>query len=275
LSSWLPLCHLEQPLEYRLDLHTQGVTLVEKSAYLVLGLPGNATQADIHETYRRLSASYSQERLASDGDARKLYREIQEAYALLKAPELRAAYDRELSGMRKQPMERPVSRSMQENVTPLYRQPWLILLVLLVSVGVYAAHHRSVERQEAAARAAAQAAELKRKEAEEALLAQRKLDTEMAALEREQLRKQREDESRERQERQAAESSAARAASAMERQQDAFRRQQDAARRDAEREELKVQQAERQRVQEAERRLAKEKQALRELCYQRYGRHDC
>ena len=248
---------------------------MEKSAYLVLGLPKNATQADIHETYRRLSASYTQERLASDAEARKLYREIQEAYALLKAPELRAAYDKELSGLRKQAPERPVSRPAPENMTPLYRQPWLILLVLLVSVGAYAAHNRSVERKEAAARAAAQAAELKKKEAEEALLAQRKLDAEMAALEREQLRRQREDESRERQERQAAESSAARAASAMERQQDAFRRQQETARRDAEREELKAQQAERQRVQEAERRLAKEKQALRELCYQRYGRHDC
>lgn len=248
---------------------------MEKSAYLVLGLPGNATQADIHETYRRLSATYTQERLAADAEARKLHREIQEAYALLKAPELRAAYDKELSGLRKQPLERPIARSAQENMTPLYRQPWLILLALLVSVGAYAAHNRSVERKEAAARAAAQAAEQKRKEAEEALLAQRKLDAEMAALEREQLRKQREDESRERQERQAAESSAARAASAMARQQDAFRRQQESARREAEREELRAQQAERQRVQEAERRLAKEKQTLRELCYQRYGRYDC
>lgn len=248
---------------------------MEKSAYLVLGLPGNAAQADIHETYRRLSASYTQERLASDAEARKLFREIQEAYALLRTPELRAAYDRELSGLRKHTPERPASHALPDNVPPLYRQPWLILLVLLIGVGAYAAHNRSVERQEAAARAAAQAAELKRKEVEEAALAQRKLDAELVALEREQLRKQREDESRERQERQAAESSAVRAASAMERQQDAFRRQQEAARREAEREELKAQQAERQRVQEAERRLAKEKQALRELCYQRYGRHDC
>lgn len=248
---------------------------VEKSAYLILGLPGNASQADIHETYRRLSSSYPQERLASDAQASKSLREIQEAYALLKSPELRAAYDRELAGLRKAPLERPSGRAAPANTAPVYLQPWLIVLVLLLGLGAYAAYNRSVERKAAAALAAAQAAELKRKETEEALLAQKRLDAEAATLERERLRKQREDESRERQERQAAESSAARATSAMERQQESFRRQQESARREAEREEIKAQQAERQRVQDAERRVAKEKQTLRELCMQRYGRPDC
>lgn len=246
---------------------------MEKSAYLVLGLPGNSTQADIHATYQRLMANFSQDQLATDMAARKLHREIQEAYALLKAPELRAAYDRELSGLRKP--EKSGRSSSAASSTPLYRQPWLLLLLALLVAGAYAVRHRAAEQKAATERAAAHAAELKKKEAEEAALAQQKLAAEMAALQREQLRQQREEQQRERQERSAAEALAARAASAMERQQDLTRRQQESAKRETEREQIKLEQAERQRVQEAERRVAKDKQTLRELCYQRYGRPDC
>lgn len=245
---------------------------MEKSAYLILGLPGNATQADIHATYQRLVATFSQDKLATDAAARKLHREIQEAYALLKAPELRAAYDRELSGLRKPERD---TRNTSTSPAPLHRQPWLLFLLVLLASGAYAVHYRSTERKAVAERAAAQAAELKKKEAAEALLTQQKLDAETAALQREQLRQQREDQQRERQERSAADASAARAASLMERQQDQARRQLESSKRETEREQIKTQQAERQRVQEAELRVAKEKQILRELCYQRYGRPDC
>jgi curved DNA-binding protein CbpA len=248
--------------------------MADKSAYLVLGLPGTASQADIHEAYRRLTAAYTRERLASDAAAIKTHREIQEAYALLKLPELRAAYDRELGGLRKPQGDNP-SRSAAGEPTPLYRQPWLILLTLLLCTGAYAAYQRSAERKAAAARAVFQAAELKRKEAEDALQAQLQLEAQTAALQREQIRKQREDEQRERQERQAAAASAAHAASTMERQQETFRRQQETAKREAQREEQTARQLERQRVQEAEQRVAREKQTLRELCLQRYGRPDC
>jgi curved DNA-binding protein len=63
-----------------------------KDYYEVLGLASGASQDDIKHAYRRLARKYHPDvSTASDAEAR--FKEVGEAYAVLKDPEKRAAYD--------------------------------------------------------------------------------------------------------------------------------------------------------------------------------------
>jgi len=63
-----------------------------KDYYEVLGVPSGASLDDIKHAYRRLARKYHPDvSTASDAEAR--FKEIGEAYAVLKDPEKRAAYD--------------------------------------------------------------------------------------------------------------------------------------------------------------------------------------
>jgi curved DNA-binding protein CbpA len=64
--------------------------------YAVLGVSQTATQAEITRAYRRHLRDYHPDRRAGDSDsgADERLREILAAYALLRDPRRRAAYDR-------------------------------------------------------------------------------------------------------------------------------------------------------------------------------------
>lgn len=64
-----------------------------KDYYEVLGLPRNATQDDIRRAYRKLARKYHPDVSKLD-DAEPRFKELGEAYAVLKDTEKRAAYDR-------------------------------------------------------------------------------------------------------------------------------------------------------------------------------------
>jgi curved DNA-binding protein len=64
-----------------------------KDYYEVLGLPRSATQDDIKRTYRKLARKYHPD-LSKLDDAESRFKEVGEAYAVLKDTEKRAAYDR-------------------------------------------------------------------------------------------------------------------------------------------------------------------------------------
>lgn len=64
-----------------------------KDYYEVLGLPRNATQDDIRRTYRKLARKYHPD-LSKLDDAEPRFKEVGEAYGVLKDTEKRAAYDR-------------------------------------------------------------------------------------------------------------------------------------------------------------------------------------
>ena len=64
-----------------------------KDYYEVLGLPRSATQDDIKRTYRKLARKYHPD-LSKLDDAESRFKEIGEAYGVLKDTEKRAAYDR-------------------------------------------------------------------------------------------------------------------------------------------------------------------------------------
>ena len=60
--------------------------------YKTLGLERNATEADIKKAYRSLAHKYHPD-VSKEPDAENKFKEVAEAYATLKDPEKRAAYD--------------------------------------------------------------------------------------------------------------------------------------------------------------------------------------
>jgi len=63
-----------------------------KDYYEILGVARGATQDDVKHAYRKLARKYHPD-VSKDPDAEARFKEIGEAYAVLKDPEKRAAYD--------------------------------------------------------------------------------------------------------------------------------------------------------------------------------------
>ena len=62
-----------------------------KDYYAVLGVSRDASQEDIKRAYRRLARKYHPD-VSKVGDAEERFKEVQEAYAVLKDTEKRAAF---------------------------------------------------------------------------------------------------------------------------------------------------------------------------------------
>ena len=63
-----------------------------KDYYKVMGLPRDATEAQIKQAYRKLARKYHPD-VSKEKDAEARFKELGEAYEVLKSPEKRAAYD--------------------------------------------------------------------------------------------------------------------------------------------------------------------------------------
>ena len=63
-----------------------------KDYYQILGISNNASQDDIKRAYRKLARKYHPD-LNSEADAEERFKEVGEAYEVLKDPEKRVAYD--------------------------------------------------------------------------------------------------------------------------------------------------------------------------------------
>ena len=62
--------------------------------YAVLGVPRDAGEADVKKAYRKLAMEFHPDRNNGDKAAEEKFKEITEAYEVLRDPEKRAAYDR-------------------------------------------------------------------------------------------------------------------------------------------------------------------------------------
>ncbi len=63
-----------------------------KDYYVVMGVPRGATQDEIKRAYRKLARKFHPD-VSKEKDAEERFKELQEAYEVLKDPEKRAAYD--------------------------------------------------------------------------------------------------------------------------------------------------------------------------------------
>lgn len=63
-----------------------------KDYYSILGVKRKASQEEIKKAYRRLARKYHPD-VSKESDAEKRFKEVGEAYAVLKDPEKRVAYD--------------------------------------------------------------------------------------------------------------------------------------------------------------------------------------
>jgi curved DNA-binding protein len=70
-----------------------------KDYYKIIGLPRTASQEDIKRTYRRLARKYHPD-VSKEPGAEELFKDLNEAYEVLKDPKKRAAYDQLGSGWR-------------------------------------------------------------------------------------------------------------------------------------------------------------------------------
>ena len=68
--------------------------MAKRDYYEILGLPRDASDADIKKSYRRLAMKYHPDRNKDDADTGTKFKEAKEAYEVLKDGEKRAAYDR-------------------------------------------------------------------------------------------------------------------------------------------------------------------------------------
>src|SRR6059058_4856941 len=62
--------------------------------YMVLGVPRGASDEDIKKAYRKLAMQYHPDRNNGAKEAEERFKEITEAYDVLRDPQKRAAYDR-------------------------------------------------------------------------------------------------------------------------------------------------------------------------------------
>jgi curved DNA-binding protein CbpA len=240
-----------------------------RSAYLVLGVPGNASQEEIEAAFRKSEALFTRERLAEEEGALARFVELKAAFQVLRDPESRAAHDRKLQGAVRAPQARPRTVVVEPEASP-YRKLMIsgfVLVALVFGTGAAVSYRNAQVRSEQAAielaaqKAAADEAARKR-ESDERLAAER---VRRAAQERA-------DERRLTMEAQyslaraSADLRAAEAYAASARRAEAAEQQR---REDAQRAE------ERRAVHESRQRIEADKRRVRELCFQQYRRFDC
>lgn len=240
-----------------------------KSAYTVLGIPGNASTPDIELAYQKAAAHYSHERIGDDTALADKLVEVQQAYKLLSNADMRAAHDRKLSTAVARPVQR--ERIVVEDVAPAwYTRPMVLLALVVVAmfgVGSYMGYSRDQTRKALAAQELAQ----KKLETEEAARA----ESERARIDTEKARALAAEQNRDRQLRAESNSIANRAASQEIQQLAMMNRQIEADRREAQRKEQQTRADELQRVADGRRQLASDQARIRELCWQQYKRANC
>lgn len=240
-----------------------------KSAYRVLGVPGNATSEEIRTAFEEARVRYPKERILNDQDAFERFNELKEAYKVLSEPGLREMHDRKLNSSAPAPGRKPVVVIVEDETSGVGKtlKIMAIAVILMFAIGTYYSHQRNEQKR---LRFEQEQAELKKQKEDEA-----KAEAAIQAEERERLRAKAIADSQEARHR--AESAYA-GRQAMANQNAAIATQQ----RQLAIEKSAAEQVERQRrveaqqrVMEAQQRAASDQQQLRNLCMMNYGRPNC
>src|SRR6185437_4013608 len=93
-GAWLPGTRPHVPTHRLLNLLHEAPrhSMEYRDYYKVLGVARTATAEDLKKSYRRLARKYHPD-VSKEKDAEQKFKELQEAYEVLKDPEKRAAYD--------------------------------------------------------------------------------------------------------------------------------------------------------------------------------------
>lgn len=162
-----------------------------RSAYEILGVPGNADAQEITEAFQRASKYYAPERLADNPDLGEKLIEIKQAFQVLSSPDMRKAHDRKLNQV-VAARPRPHSPVVVAEEFGLGR---LLMILAAVAVALFAiGAHMSHTREQARAAQAAEELAIKKIEAEVA--AQQAQERELAQQYRERQDKLAEDKER-------------------------------------------------------------------------------
>ncbi len=250
-----------------------------KSAYVVLGLPGDADAQEIRDAYDALVQQLTHGALSNKPDREGRLLEAKRAYQILSNPQSRESHDRRLHGGTAAAREMVVVE--REATARWYLQPLPLIAMAtaaLFAIGGYMQHQRTaraaeqaalalkkqqLEEQEAARQAQAAAAE-QAERAQRARLAEQneqRLRNEAASAMRAQM---------------VADANNQRVLSQQQRDErnEAARKEReekyDAARKESER-----QSAQRQAQYDAQQRAAENQRRIRALCMQNYGKPDC
>lgn len=240
-----------------------------RSAYAVLGVPGNATDDEIREAYERAAGFYTPEKLAAVEGAADKFAELKAAYGVLREPAARAAHDRKLS-MQRAPKQPPAKvEVIVEEESPVRRLLlWgMVLVAALFAAGMFM-QWRAAEARREQAQAEILARQQAQKEAEARRAEQARLAEERAAAKA----KQEQDDRRFAME---GEYAAARATAERARQEANALNARRMAQAEAERAAMTLRLEEQRAATEARMRIEADKRRIRELCWQQYQRVDC
>lgn len=240
-----------------------------RSAYLVLGVPGDASTEEIETAFRKAEQLAAGRRQADADEGANRLNELRSAYQVLRDPEARAAHDRKLQQLSR-PVQRPRTPAVQEEEASPARKMmiagFLLVAVLFCAGAALNWRNQEVRKQQAAA-------ELAARKASEAEAARKQADEERQAAARAAMAAQAEaNERRLAIESQAAAARASANIRAVEANMAAMRR---AEVTEQQRREARQAEEDRRSAAEARQRTERDKQRVRELCYQQYRRADC
>lgn len=241
-----------------------------KSAYLTLGIPGNASPEDIEAAFLKARQIYSPQRLAADEEAVERFTEVKLAYDILRKPDLRAAHDRKLETgkpLKTAPRIPLAASDAEPSSASKFLWLGLALVAAIFATGMFISNKNAEARKH---QAAIELAEKKKAEQEEE---RQRLEAERVARERAQAKAK--SEADDRRLTNEARASLARAGAEQARQQATALQMQRTVLSEAQRQESVARMEEQRNAAEARQRVEMDKRRIRELCYQQYRRYDC
>jgi curved DNA-binding protein CbpA len=144
-----------------------------KSAYVTLGVPGNARTEDIQEAYQKALAYFSKEKLVEDPTLFARLDEVKDAYKVLSDPESRQAHDRKITGYVAPKVIRVVEPATPAATGSNFLLKFMALVCLAIVLTWGFVSHQRDEARKAKEIKEAQELALKKEEADKAAKAER------------------------------------------------------------------------------------------------------